>query len=116
MNESNIALAEAYYKALVNKDLKTAESHLHPDVHFVAPMGESRGRDKVIEAAKRLVPLLKGVDIRARFSAGDQVALIYDMKLTAPVDICPTAVYMTFKDGLIARTELFYDARPFGNL
>ena len=116
MNDNNISIAEAYYKALAAKDLNTAGNYLHPDVKFIAPMGESNGRAAVIEAAKRLAPLLKGIDVRARFSSGDQVVLIYDMRLTAPVDVCPTAVLMTIRNGLISRTELFYDARPFGNL
>ena len=116
MNNDNIVSALAYYKAFEDKDLQSIAKHLHPDVQFVAPMGESKGRDAVVEAAKRLVSLIKSIDVRAKFASGDQVALIYDMHLTAPVDVCPTAVLMTFKDGLIARTELYYDARPFGNL
>ena len=31
----------------------------------------------------------------------------------APIGMIQTAALMTFKDGLIARIELFYDARPF---
>jgi len=78
-------------------------------------MGESKGREAVITAAKRLVSILKSVDVRAEFSSGNQVVLIYDMVLTQSVERCPTAAFMTIKDGLITRTELFYDARPFGN-
>ena len=116
MNESNISIALAYYEAFENKDIQTIAKLLHPDVHFVAPMGEQKGREAVVEAAKRLLPLLKSVEVRAKFSSGDQVALVYDMNLTGPVSHCPTAVLMTIREGMIVRTELYYDARPFGNL
>ncbi|HUI30438.1 MAG TPA: nuclear transport factor 2 family protein [Candidatus Acidoferrales bacterium] len=116
MDANNIESALAYYNAFEKKDLGAIARHLHPDVQFVAPMGESRGREAVVEAAKRLIPLVERIDVRAKFASGDQVALVYDMHLTGPVKICPTAVLMTFKNDLIARTELYYDARPFGNL
>ncbi len=116
MSDSNLAVAEAYYKAFVDKDIPGIARRLHPEVSFVAPMGESHGRDAVVEAAKRLVPILKGVTIRARFASGDQVVLVYDMTFEEPLSRCRTAAWMTVADGLIARSELFYDARPFGNL
>ncbi len=114
--DKNITRAEDYYKGFVQKDLERISSHLHPDVQFIAPMGELRGRDAVVEAAKRLVNIMKGLVIRARFSSGDQVVLVYDIQYGEPIGICRSAVMMNFKDSLIVRTELFYDARPFGNL
>ena len=61
-------------------------------------------------------PPLKSVDVRAKFSSGDQAMLVYDMNLTAPVDESPGAVLMTTRETMIVRAELFYYARPFGNL
>lgn len=116
MNDDNISSALAYYKAFEDKNIGAIARHLDPDVQFIAPMGESKGREAVVEAAKRLAPLVERIDVRAKFASGDQVVLIYDMHLSGPVKLCPTAVLMTFKDGLIARTELYYDTRPFGNL
>lgn len=116
MADTNISVALAYYKAFENKDVETITKILHHDVEFIAPMGNSKGREAVVEAAKRLLPLIKSIDVRAKFGSGDQVMLVYDLNLTAPVDRCPSAVLMTIKDGMIRRTELFYDARPFGNL
>jgi len=116
MKNNNIESALAYYKAFEDKDIQAIAQHLHPEVQFVAPMGENKGKDAVVEAAKRLIPLVKSINVRAKFASGDQVVLVYDMNLTGPVTVCPTAVLMTFKEGLIARTELYYDARPFGNL
>jgi hypothetical protein len=116
MTDQNITFAEAYYKAYNDKDLKAIARHLCPDVQLVAPMGESSGREAVLEAAKRFLTIINSVEIRARFGSGDQVMLAYDLNYGKPAAICRTAVLMTFKEGLIARLELFYDARPFGNL
>jgi SnoaL-like protein len=116
MSEDNIASAEAYYRAFNDKDLAGIARRLHPDVQFVAPFGESSGRATVLEAAKRLLGILKSIEIRARFGSGDQVMLAYDLVYGEPAQVCHAAVLMNFQDGLIARIELFYDARPFGNL
>jgi len=116
MTESNVASAEAYYNAFNNKDISGIASRLHPEVQFVAPMGNLSGKEAVVEAAKRLLSVMKNIKIRAKFSSGDQVMLVYDLYYGEAGAICPSAVLMNFKDGFIARTELFYDARPFGNL
>ncbi len=115
MADPNTSVALAYYKAFENKDLDTIADILHPDVEFIAPIGIIKGRAAVVEAAKRLLPLLKSINVRAEFSSGDQAMLVYDMNLSAPVEKCPAAVLMTIREGMIVRTELFYDARPFGN-
>jgi ketosteroid isomerase-like protein len=116
MSEINIASADAYYKAFNEKDPAGIAKQLHPDVQFVAPMGNLSGREAVVEAAKRLLGVMKSIKIREKFSSGDQVMLVYDLYYGEAGAICPSAVLMNFRDGLIIRTELFYDARPFGNL
>jgi ketosteroid isomerase-like protein len=116
MNDNNIATAEAFYNAFNNNDLAGIEERLHPEVQYVAPMGELSGREAVLVAAKRLLTTMKSIKIRARFSSGDQVMLVYDLYYGETGAVCPSAVLMNFKDGLIVRNELFYDARPFGNL
>lgn len=116
MAGSTVASAEAYYEAFNAKDLAGIAAHLHPDVQFVAPMGESSGKAAVLEAAKRLLGIIKSIKIRARFGSRDQAMLACDLYYGEPVGVCRTAVLMNFKEGLIARIELFYDARPFGNL
>ena len=113
---NNIASAEDYYNGFNDKDVARISGHLHPEVQFVAPMGELKGREAVVEAAKRLLGIMKGIKIRSKFGLDDQVMLVYDIRYGEPIGICRTAVLMNFKDGLIARIELFYDARPFGNL
>ena len=114
MTEKNVASAVAYYKAMADKDLTSMARHLHPDVRLVTPMEELTGKEAVLEAAKRLLPLINSIKVHAKFGSEDQAMLTYDMEFAEPIGVTRTAVLMTFKDGLIERSELFFDARPFG--
>jgi ketosteroid isomerase-like protein len=115
MNEKNVASAVAYYQAMADKDLTAMARHLHPDVRLTSPMDDLDGKEAVLAAVKPLVNLIKSITVRAKFASEDQAMLAYDMEFAKPVGVCRTAVLMTFKDGLIARSELFFDARPFAN-
>jgi hypothetical protein len=45
-----------------------------------------------------------------------EAMLAYDGDFGDPIGICRTAALLTFKDNLIIRIELFFNARPFGSL
>jgi hypothetical protein len=76
-------------------------------------MEELTGKEAVLEAAKRLLPLINSIKVHARFGSEDQAMLTYDMDFAEPIGVCRAAALMTFKDGLIMRNEIFFDARPF---
>jgi hypothetical protein len=113
MTASNAASAEAYYKALNDKDLPAMARHLHPDVRLVTPMEDLTGKDAVLGAAKKLLGFIQGVEVQARFDSGNQVMLVYNMHFAGPAGLCRTAALITFQEGLIVRNELFFDASPF---
>jgi hypothetical protein len=113
MAERNVACAEAYYKAINDKDVKGVACHLHPQVQFVGPMASLAGKEPVLEAARRFMSLIHGIRVRAKFGSEHQAMLSYDADVGEPIGICRTAVLMTFRDDMIERIELFYDARPF---
>ena len=113
MTEKNVVSAVAYYKAMADKDLPGMARHLHPDVRLVTPMEELTGKEAVLEAAKRLLPLINSIKVHAKFGSEDQAMLTYDMDFSSPIGVCRAAALMTFKDGLIIRNEIFFDARPF---
>jgi len=113
MTQSNAASAEAYYKAMNDKDLPAMARQLHPDVRLVTPMEDLTGRDAVLEAAKKLLGFIQSVEVRARFDSGNQAMLAYNMHFAEPAGLCRTAALMTFQDGLIVRNELFFYASPF---
>jgi ketosteroid isomerase-like protein len=114
MTEKNVASAVAYYRAMADKDLTGMARYLHPDVHLISPMEELTGKEAVLAAVKPLVNLIKSIKVHAKFGSENQAMLTYDMEFAEPIGVTRTAVLMTFKDGLIARSELFFDARPFG--
>ena len=111
--DENIAAGEAYYRAFAARDAAGITKHLHPQVHLKNPLAEVSGRDAVVEAAKRLFPMVEKIEVRQRFGAGDRIVLIYDMTCAAPIGVVHTAAAMHFRDGLIADIDLFLDATPF---
>ncbi len=113
MTPSNAACAEAYYKAMSEKDLPEMARYLHPDVRLITPMEDLRGKEVVLEAAKKLLNFIQSIGVQAKFESETQAMLAYDMHFAAPAGVCRAAALMTFQDGLIVRNELFFDASPF---
>ena len=113
MNKNNVAIAEAYYTAMGEKNVVDMEQYLHPDVQFIGPLAEMRGKEAVLEAVKRLIAFFKILTIRATFGSGDQTMLAYDLDFSSPIGNCPAAALLTFQEGLILKIELFFDGRPF---
>lgn len=109
----NLASAEAYYTAMKHNEPEQMSKYLHPDVTVVSPMGELRGKGKVLEGAKGLMLHIMDLEIKTRFASDEQVMLVYDLECSQPIGTCRTAALMTFKDGLIVRNDLFFDPRPF---
>lgn len=110
---NNIAIAQAYYTAIGEKNIENAEKYLHPHVQFISPFATITGKEGVLKAVRGFTTIFKSLTIRAKFGSDDQAMLVYDID-------CPTingtfsgASLMTFQDDLIAKVELFYDPRPF---
>ncbi|MFZ0200820.1 MAG: nuclear transport factor 2 family protein [Candidatus Sulfotelmatobacter sp.] len=113
MTQSNAASAEVYYQAMNNKDVSAMARQLHPEIRLVTPMEDLTGKDVVLEAAKKLLIFIQSVEVQAKFEAEDHVMLAYNMYFPGIIGVCRAAALMTFKDGLIVRNELFFDASPF---
>jgi hypothetical protein len=79
-------------------------------------MTETTGKEKFLQSAKRMFGLLKRLEVRSKFASCDQAIFTYDFICTDPIGVCRTAELITFRDGLISRIELFFDARPFEKL
>lgn len=113
MQQNNLAIAESYYKSIGMKDIASISQYLHPAVECIGPLASLQGRDAVIEATKNFTNLFNTLTIRAKFSSDDQVMILYDLDVPAPIGIFCVAALLTFRDNLIAKIELIYDARPF---
>jgi ketosteroid isomerase-like protein len=113
MTKTTLNLAEAYYQAIGNKDTASVAELLHPDVHLIGPLSEVSGKEAVLGAITNYVAQIKGLSVQAGFGSEEQAMVKYDVDFGQPLGICRTAALLTFKDNLIARLELFFDARPF---
>jgi len=113
MSKNNLAIAETYYKALGEKNIEATEKYLNVDVQCIGPLVKVVGRGNVVEANKKFISLFKTLKIRSSFASQDQAMIVYDLECEAPVNIFSAAALLTFKDNLICKIELFYDARPF---
>lgn len=112
-HENNLALAEAYYTAMGEKDLVSLEKCLHPDVEFIGPMSCVTGKENLLQTIKRFLSDFKSLTIRSKFATGNQAMLAYDIDFPEPIGITRSAALMTFKNGLIKKIELFFDASSF---
>src|SRR5919199_3655847 len=112
-DDSIEAICTSYLDAWARKDVAAIAEHLHPDVSFRAPMQQLKGRDAVIGATKRMMPILKTLANRAQFVEGDRAMFSYDFVCAEPVGVCRTAEQVRIEDGLIREIELFFDPRPF---
>ena len=115
-SEKNLKTVASYLAAWRRKDLKGIGEHLHPNVHFKAPLNDITGKDAVLDAAQRIFPFLIDYRIRSTFASDDQAVAIYDFDCAPPIGSCPTAELLTFRDAQIADIELFFDPRPFEKL
>ena len=114
MNESNnLTIAQTFYTKMGEKKVANMEAYLHPELHFIAPFSEIKGKEVNLETVEKFTSAFKNLTIRTLFASGDQVMLVYDLDFPAPIGNIPSAALMTFKEGLIAKIELFYDSHPF---
>jgi SnoaL-like domain len=109
----NLGLAESYYNTMLAKDFDAMESYLHDNIHFIGSLAEMHGKDAVVTAAKNFGGILQNIQIRSRFTAGNQIMFAYDMVVPAPIGKFRAAVCMEFTDWFISKIELFYDGSPF---
>ena len=49
---NSIETAEAYYEAMGSKNTQEMAKYLHPDVQFVGPLAEMKGKESVLDATK----------------------------------------------------------------
>ncbi|MBS0271792.1 MAG: nuclear transport factor 2 family protein [Proteobacteria bacterium] len=113
MSQTRAAIAQAFYTAMSEKNVKAMEKYLHPDIQFIAPLAKVKGKENYFQALKNFTSFFETLTIRATFGEGDKAMVVYDVDCPAPVGKCPTAALMTFHNELITKIELFYDGRPF---
>jgi len=109
METNHAARAEEYYKLVGEKNAERIKKFLHPDVEFYGPLATLKGKEAVFEATNNFMNAIKSLTIRAKFGAGDQAMVVYNVDLPRVSKAFPGASLLNFRDGLIVRIELFYD-------
>jgi SnoaL-like domain len=112
MSDSTTRIATSYYQAMAEKDVAELTKYLHPDVHFRG-LVEAQGREAFLGAAKHMMTLSTGLEIRAVVGDSERAMVAYDLLFAPPIGAVRTAALLTFDAGLIKSIELFFDASPF---
>lgn len=113
MATANMVKAEEYYKWVGEKNIEGVKKYLDPDVEFYGPLATLKGREAVIKATSNFMDAFKSLSIRAKFGAGDQAMIVYDIDIPGIAKDFPGASLLTFRNGLIVEIELFYDGSHF---
>lgn len=108
-----LLIATNYYNEMLKKNFDMMSCYLHPEVILISPLAEIVTKDAVISAAKNLTQILTDIKIRSKFASENEIMFAYDFMFLEPIGKLRAAVLMEFKDKLIFKIELFYDARPF---
>lgn len=113
MSDSVGGLCQRYYAAWRRKDLDGILACLDPNVVFISPNANSRGRDAYATATRRFLPLVTRVDLRGTFVAHGGAMAALNFHCIEPIGISPVAELIGVTNGLIAEDQIFFDPRPF---
>ena len=113
MSNSLKDVCARYLAAWQKKDIEAITACVHPDIRFISPTATFDGREKYLAAAKRFFTIFSKLDLNGEFYGDDAAMFSLDFHCVAPIGDCPTAEFVSFKDGLIQTDQLFFDAQPF---
>ncbi len=113
--EENTKFAEEYIEAMKTRNLEAVAKNLHPDLHFVWPMGETHNRESFLDTMRQAFAHLEKVDVTSRFSSNNQTAYVYNMFFAVPARPIQAASVLTHEDGKIKKIEMIYDSKVLGN-
>ncbi len=112
----NVRVAEEFLAAMKTRDLQAIAKNLHPQLHYIGPTGETRGRESFLETMNQVFARLEKVDMTARFTSGDQTAYVYNMFFAAPPGPTLAASVVTHAEGKIKRVEMIYDSKALDDV
>jgi len=113
MSRNNAALAEALYTHMGENNVDGMEPYLHPEVQFITPLANLTGKDAYLEATRNFTKSFSSLKIRTVMGSDNQAIVVYDLDFPMLPEKIPSVSLLTFREGLITKIELFYDARPF---
>lgn len=108
-------IGKNYYTFLGKKNITELQKYLHEEVEFEGPLAKLKGKDAVIQANSNFMKMFNTLSIKTTFQSKDQAMVVYELDIPGVSDHFPGASLLTIQNGLIAKIQLFYDARPFVN-
>jgi len=112
MEKSRVESAEKYYTLMSEKNVEGVKKYLHPDVEFYS-LVTLKGKAAVVEAIGGFMKVFNSLTVRAKFGAGDQAVIVYEVDIPGIAHDFPSAALLNFRDGLIVRIQLFFDGSRF---
>lgn len=106
-----MAIGEAYYKALGEKNIQDVAKYLHTDIEFSDPQEKAIGKETVLKAAARFMSIFNSLTIRASFKSEDQVMIVYEVEIPCLSKPLKAASLLSFRNELISEIELIYDMK-----
>jgi len=111
MNSTNSATAEAYIKAVGDKQFEAVSQFLHPAVDFSSPdLATLQRADQYIGALRRLSTILLRNEVRRTFADENEVCILYDFVTDTPAGALPSVEWLRFEDGKIKSVYLIFIA------
>jgi hypothetical protein len=116
--QEKLRIAGEYLAAVNARSLHSVGKTLHPDLHFMGPTGEVRGRERFLENFHTVFADLEKLDMTGEALSDNLVFFKYYMVAPAP----PGRIQGTMKtthseDGLIKKIEMAtHSSRPENDL
>lgn len=112
----NLRIAEAYLAAAHARDLQAVGKTLHPELHFVGPMGEAHDRDGFLGIYDKAFAHLEKLDITSEALSDNLIYFKYYMALPAPQGPIHGTMKTTHADnGLIKKIEMTHQPAMLRN-
>jgi ketosteroid isomerase-like protein len=106
-------IVQRYHEAFGRGDVQEARSLLADDLHFKGPIDEFHSADDYLARLGKLGKIVTGTDVQKVLADEDDVVTIYDLHTNTPAGTSPVAEWACVRNGKIAETRVYFDARPF---
>ena len=105
-----------FQKALGGGDWDVARQFLSNRLSFVGPFESLDRPEPVLDALRRLHPIIERIEPKKMFVDGDDVCMLYDMVTKTPAGTAFICEWYRVKGDKIASIRVVFDARPFAPL
>lgn len=105
-------MVEQYFSLWSQKDYQACRAYLADDLFFKGPFDTFQRADDLMQAVRRLGPIVKEVRVTKILAEDQSVCLLYDM-VTTHVGTVPIAEIFEVRAGKIVSILAFFDPRPF---